>query len=823
MFKNYVKTSWRSLIKNSFFSLINIIGLSIGMSACLLILEYVSFEMSFDQFNKNATNIYRIINDRYENGKLMQHGTLTYSAVSKEMKADFPEVINYTRMWHVELKSGTFIFYQDKKLEGQHELFVENSFLSMFSYPLVAGNPKIALAEPNTVVITTSLAKKIFNVNNNNMASVLGKTIAWGDRSNFYKITGVCADIPANSHLQFDCLFSYISLYAGKKGWKESEDGFAFSYFRHYLTLQPGVDYKVFGGKFAAFAQRHFQGNKIHTGAIEKFYLQPLLKIHMYSDLEFDIAVTTNATGIWGMLIIAVLILVIAWVNYINFTTALSTERAKEVGIRKVAGATHSQLVRQFMTESFMINIISLLIAFFLILISQASFNTLINQELSLSCLFQKSLGGYSFPVLLVILMLAGILISGFYPSFILSSYKPITVLKGKFTSSLKGIVLRRVLVIVQFTITVSLIICSIVVYRQLRFVSEQKLGFNMVQMLVIKGPELAKYDSTLLTKRNTFINAIKLIPGVLGATFSDAVPGDELQRSSGIQKSDQPGGQHFTMLSNFTGPSFISLYQMKLLTGRALSYSDYRSDGNGLPNLVINLAATNILGFRLPADAIGSQLIWSNQKYTIVGVVADYHQQSLHHPIEPTLFTVGNSPMMPFSVKVDPGNLTSTINLISQKYDSIFPGNLFDYYFLSDKFNQQYISDQLFGAVFTIFSGLAIFIACIGLLGLSLFASLQRAREIGIRKVLGASVGDIVITLSKDFIWLILCAILLASPIAWIIMHNWLQNFVARIVISWWIFASSGLLVAFIAFVTIGFQSVKAARANPLKSLNSE
>jgi putative ABC transport system permease protein len=819
MIKNYIKTAWRSLIYNKLFSLINILGLSIGMAACLLILEYVSFELSYDRFNKQAGDIYRIYNDRYQNGKLIQHSTMTYSAVSKAMKADFPEVISYTRV----VPGGPYIILnKGKKLWGQQELAVENSFLSMFNYTLVAGDPKTALAEPRTTVITESLAKKIFNVNDNNIASVLGKTISVQNELTWYKITGVCKDVPINSHLRFDFLISYITLYSGKYSWKAADYDVILSQFRHYIMLSSGADYKTLEAKFEAFSQRHFQGNKV-TGTAEKFYLQPLLKVHMYSDLEYDIAITTNAAVVWGLLIIAVLILAIAWINYVNLATAKSMERAKEVGMRKVAGATKRQLICQFMTESLIINIFSLFLALIIVVILQGAFNTLINQQLSLAYLFQESLGGYSFSVLLVIFILAGIFISGFYPSFVLSSFKPVLVLKGRFISSLKGIVLRKALVIGQFSITIALIISSIVVYKQMRFVSEQNLGFNMSQMLIIKGPQFANWDSTLFVKQNTFMNEIKQIPGVSGAAFSDGIPGDELRRNSDFQGGAQPGRGNFAINYIFTSPGFISLYQMKILAGRKLSNNDYRKNGVGLHNLILNATAIKILGFKSPENAIGHQILWSGGSFTIVGVVADFHQQSLHHPIEPTMFMSGTSPIMPFSVKVTPHLLNATINAIRKRYNEIFPGNLFDYSFLDEKFDSQYSSDQLFGRAFAMFSCLAIIIACLGLLGLSLFATLHRTKEIGIRKVLGGSVGSIIILLSKDFIRLVLLAILIATPVAWIIMHNWLQNFVARINISWWIFIGSGLLALIIAFITISFQSAKAALANPVKSLRSE
>jgi putative ABC transport system permease protein len=820
MIRNYVKTAWRSLIKNKLVSLTNVLGLSIGMAACLLILEYVSFELSYDRFNKNAGDIYRVYNDRYQKGKLIQHSTVTYSAVSKAMKADFPEVVDYTRVWPL---GATFIFYDGQKLGGQHSLAVENSFLSMFSYPLVAGDPRTALAKPHTIVITESLARRVFNVDHYKMSSVLGKTIGWGNNSNFFKITGVCKDVPSNSHLQFDLLTSYITSYTGKDAYKQAAYDFTDSRFCHYIMLMPGTDYKTLEAKFAAFSKRHFQGSKV-SGSVEKFYLQPLKRVHMYSDFEYDTVITTSATVVWGLFIIALLILIIAWINYINLATAKSMERAKEAGVRKVAGAIKHQLMRQFMTESLIINIISLLIALIFIIIFQSTFNTLINHQLSLAYLFLKSLGGYSFSALLITFILTGIFISGFYPSFVLSSLKSVLVLKGKFINSSKGIVLRKVLVVGQFTITIGLIISSFVVYKQMRFVGEQKLGFNMSQMLIIEGPGFAKWDSTLFPKQNTFMAEITRISGVTGAAFSTSVPGDELYGSLDIRRSDGPGAGHVPIRVNFTSPNFINLYQIKMLAGRTLSNTDYQSNRIvGLHNLVLSLTAIKMLDFKSSTDAIGREILWGGGTYNIVGVIADFHQRSIHYPIEPTMFMSGTAPYMPFSVKVDPRHLVATINAIKQRYNAIFPGNLFNYSFLDEKFNRQYSSDQLFGKVFAFFSGLAIFIACLGLFGLSLFATLQRSKEVGIRKVLGASVGNIVMLLSKDFIQLVLLAILIASPVAWYVMHNWLQHFVIRINMSLGIFIGAGLLALIIAFITISFQSAKAALANPVTSLRSE
>src|SRR6266542_915416 len=447
-------------------------------------------------------------------------------------------------------------------------------------------------------------------------------------------------------------------------------------------------------------------------------------------------------------------------------------ERAKEVGVRKVAGATKQQLIKQFLTESFIINIIALLIALLIVTLVQSDFNSLIQHQLSLSYLFQKGLNGYNISAALITLIFCGIFVSGFYPAFVLSSFKPVLVLKGKFTTSRKGIILRKALVIGQFAITVALIIGSFVVYKQIKYVNEQSLGFNMSQMLIVKGPRLTGWDSTFIGRENSFTAEVKQIPNVLGAATSGRLPGDELGRSFNVRRSDAPGETHFTVRNNSFSSDFIDLYQMKLLAGRNFIVTDYDPDWNKLHNTIITESAVKLLGFKSAGDAIGKTILQGDKKWDVICVVADYHQKSLRYPVEPTVIRPAYSTYAPISIKVNPQNLSATIAAIRKKYDEFFSGNLFDYYFLDEKFNEQYKNDQLFGKVF------AIFIACLGLLGLSLFATTQRTKEIGVRKVLGASVSNIVMLLSKDFIKLVIIAFVIASPVAWFVMHNWFQDF---------------------------------------------
>jgi putative ABC transport system permease protein len=816
MLKNYFKTAWRNLINNKLFSIINITGLSVGIAACLLILQYVSFHLSFDRFNKNASDIYRVTNDRYQNGKLIQHGTITYSSIGKAMQADFPEVINQTRVW----PSFSIIIKGDKKLGDQSGYAVDNSFLNMFSFPLVTGDLTNALTEPNAIILTETLARKLFEVRNNDFRPVIGQMVQ-KDVGAPFKITGICKDPPENSHLRFSFLFSYCTLYKSF-GWKQADYDFTDSDFWHYVQLKPGTDYKALQAKLDAFSERHFQGNKI-SGSNERFLLQPLTNAHLYSDYEYEIGITASARVVWSMVIIAVMIILIAWVNYINLATAKSVQRAKEVGVRKVSGATKTQLVKQFLTESFIINVMALVIALLLVILVQPYFNDLIQLQLSISYLYQYGLNGFNVVALLIVLIGVGVFVSGFYPAFVLSSFKPILVLKGRFFSSSKGINLRRTLVVGQFAITVALIIGSLVVYHQMRFVSNQSLGIDISKVLVVRPPQLTQFDSTFISKETSFQNELKQIPHVVNVANSWTVPGNELGRDFDLSLHGNKDGGQFTTRKVGISAEYIPLYDIKLLAGRNFDGTDYHTDWGKVHNIIINENVRQLLGFKTSQEAIGKQIHVEGRQWDVVGVIADFHQKSLRYPLEPLILMPAFGTYSALSVKVNTKDIAQTMAAIKAKYDAFFPGNLFDYYFLDDSYNNQYANDRLFGKIFGIFSAFAVLIACLGLLGLSLFTTVQRTKEIGVRKVLGASVINIVVLLSKDFVRLVLIAFVIASPVAWFIMNNWLSDFAYRINISAWIFIIAGLSAMIIALATISFQAIRAALVNPVKSLRSE
>jgi len=817
MIRNYLKVAFRNLWKYKSFSAINIGGLAIGMAACLLILQYVSFKLSYDQFHPAVKDIYRVANDRYQNGKLIQHGTITYSAVGKAMNDDYEEVIQNAK---VEPGNDLIITYKDKKIAEDQFLFADGAFLSMFNFPLVAGDKRSVLTAPYTVILSEDLVQKIFDYKGSDYSQFLGKTLVLGTDSMPYKVEAICKNVPENSHLQFHMLVSFQTLISS--GWKEADYDFTDSDFWHYIQLKPGTDYKAFNAKLAAFSQKHFQGNKI-SGSDEKFYLQPLSKAHLYSDFEYEIGKTGSSTVVWGLLIIALFIITIAWVNYINLSTARAVERAREVGIRKVVGGVRKQLISQFLIESILVNLVGIIIAIVVVLLVQNSFNNLLQNNLSLSYLFSKGLSGYSILIGLVIIVVSGIVISGFYPAFVLSSFKPIAVLKGRLSSSKKGIAFRKGLVIGQFSITVALMIGSMIVLRQLRYMNKSDLGFNMEQILVLKPPALTHWDSTFISKTNNFKEELKQIAHVKGAATSWNTPGGDIGRSFNVRQADSATTAKFTMRHTAVDYDFLGVYGIKLIAGRNFQPSDHDPVGKKLQNILINASAAKLLGFASPGAAVGRDIMRGDRKWTVIGVVGDYHQKSLRYPMEPMLFWPFYSTNSEISVKITPGDMPNTIAQIKKKYEAFFPGNLFDYSFLDERFNRQYENERLFSKAFGIFAALAIFVACLGLFGLAMFSTIQRTKEIGVRKVLGASVSNILLLLSKDFVKLVLIASVIAFPVAWWVMNKWLQDFSYRISINWWIFLIAGAGALLVALATVSFQAIKAAIANPVKSLRTE
>jgi len=817
MLNNYFIISWRNLLKNKTFSAINIIGLAIGLAACLFIVQFVTFELSFDSFNEKLDRTYRVTNDRFQNGKLIQHGTIMYPTIGAAMAKDFAEIEEHTRL----MPAGVLnVKIGDKNFRGDRCYFADEKFFSVFSFKMLAGNRSTLLKDPYTAVLTEKTARKYFETNDKDFSKLIGKTFLWGLDPRPYAVVGVCQNIPINSHLQFDALVSYSTLYNGED--KNADISWTWSDMRHYLVLRPGVNYRQLETKFPAFSERYFKGDKV-TGSVEKFYLQPLKDAHLYSDYEYDVATTASGKAVWAMLIVAVFILVIAWINYINLTTSRALDRAKEVGLRKVMGAFKSQLVRQFIFESLLMALIAFVVAFSMIFVLQSSFNQIIGSELSLKTLFQSL--SFNHLLMLMGVLFGGALLSGFYPAFILSSYQPVTVLKGRFTRSEKGSLLRKGLVVFQFTSSAALITATFIVSSQIDFMNSADLGFTKNDILLVRAPELMRWDSTFVERVESYKDELAKVPGVINSTTSWQIPGDRLGRSFGIRLSEQPSDAHYTLSNLGVDHGFFDTYGISLLAGRKFLPTDHNADFAKIRSVIINTSGVRLLGIKSPEDAIGKEVVWGNQgrQYTIIGVVNDFHQEALQKPMEAMIFRPVYSTYSTTSIKMKTLDKDKTVAAIDQVYKKFFPGNLFEYFFLDDQYQSQYDDDTRFRKIISIFTGLAIIVSCLGLIGLSSYTATQRTKEISVRKVLGASMINVVSILSVDFVRLVVVASVLALPIAYFSIHQWLQGYAYRITPGWLQFTLPALAIILIAAATVSFQVIKTARKNPAQTLKYE
>ncbi len=816
MIRNYFKIAVRNMWKNKGFSFVNITGLVTGMTACLMILQYVSFELSFDRFQKDFGRIYRITNDRFQQGKLIQHGTITYPLVGSTMAKDFQEIASYTTLSN----TGTFKLQQNRKVFEEKGAFADEHFLTFFTFPLLAGNAATALKAPNTIVLSETNAKRIFGAQPKDYPALIGKNVLVDLDTEPYQITGIMKDFPATSHLQFGAIMSYETLARTWGNWvKTSWDG---SDMWHYVKLKPGTDAATLEQKFAAFSNRYFQADKV-SGSVEKFYLQPLGKAHLFSDYEYEIGNVNNGKAVLTMLIIAAFILIIAWINYINLSTARSLERAKEVGVRKVAGATSGQLIWQFLAESVLLNLAALALSLGLTMLLQPALNKLVEKPLSLSIFAGGSLGGPAILILLGIVFLAGMLLSGFYPAFALSAFKAIHVLKGSFKRSTKGVWVRQSLVVFQYTASIILIVGTLIVFRQLDFMRKENLGFNMDKTLVIRGPELTRWDSSSITRINAFKSEVRQYPGIRAVSASGNLFGNRLSRTFNVKRvgSDQEKGATFSRMD--IDLDFFDTYQIKMLAGRDFIPTDSDPDGRKVKNAIINLSAAKLLGLPKAEAAVGQKITLYGKEWEVVGVVSDFHQQSLKHAIEPIIFRPFYYNGGYYSIKIATDDLEKTISQVKRQYDSFFSGNDFSYFFMDDQFNKQYKDDQVFGKVVSFFSLLAVLIASLGIFGLSSYTIAQRTKEISVRKVLGASVAGIVTLLSRDFLKLVLIAIIIGCPVAWYGVNLWLNDFTYKVSIEWWMFVLAGLMAVAIALLTISSQAIRAALVNPAESLKGE
>jgi len=796
MLKNFFKIAIRKFLKHKVYSLINVIGLGVGLAACFLIYLYVHFETTYDDFNRKGDRIYRLVTDIKTPTDLFNWSS-TSGAMAINILKDFPEVESAVR-----ISGENFLVRRgEHKYQEKNAIMADSTLFQMFDFPLIHGNRRTALQEPMSVVLTQSTAKKYFGSSN-----PIGESVLLTEASLPAKVTGVIKDIPENSQLQADMI---LSMSSQPVIYKRSIDSAwtNFSLFS-YLLLRPGQNFQSLEAKFPNFLSRHVGAHLKADNMSLTLFLEPLTRVHLYS--KRDGSKTGNIQNVYVFSIIGVFILLLASINFINLSTARSVERAAEVGIRKVAGAGKLQLAKQFIGESIMTSFIAWLLSIGVSAVTLPLFNQLAGKQVSTPFFYH--------PLYLVLLLCAALaigLFAGIYPAFVLTSFKPVEVLKGRFTNSSKGILLRKSLVVLQFTISVLLIIGTIIVYTQLSFMRNQNLGFNKARMLVVETGGQVKHDV-----REAFKESVSSIAGVESTSFSSDVPGGEMATAySKIE--DRKGDLEVASLEVvFVDFNYLDHYKLKLLAGRGFSKS-YATDTSQA--MVINETASKSFGYNDPKQAIGKKFDQWGRKGKIIGVIKDFHYRGLQQAIKPMCMRIEPDGYQKLSVLLDSKDISSVLKSIATKWDKSFPGRPFEYSFLDETFDKQYRDEERFGSLFLNFAILAILISCLGILGLSSYSTLQRTKEIGVRKVLGGTVLDIINLLSTDFLKLVLIAIVVASPIAWIGMNSWLKDFAYRTQIVWWMFVVAGLISLFIAFFTISFQAIKAAVANPVKSLRIE
>ncbi len=815
MFNNYWKVAIRSLLKRKGYTLINILGLATGMAVCGLIVLFIRSELSYDDFQPNGDRVYRLVLDRRYPGRTTSYAIIPAS-IGDAVRKELPEVAAKTGFQDATNNGKLFIKAGDKSFEETHVLQADSNFFRVFPTGMVEGDPITALQKPFTVVLTEQTAKRYFGTS----AAAMGKVLETEGNQHF-TVTAVCADMPDNSHMTYDLLISAASFPLREPNYVGFSD-------YTYLLLNKDADPAVLESKLPMIVEKYVSGviSRSFGMSYQQFqaagngyhyYLQPLRRIHLTSDLEAELRPNGSIRAIYIFGIIAVFILCIACINFINLSTARSVERAKEVGIRKTFGSEKRALVLQFLVESVLVSLLSVLLSFLLMWLLLPLFNQLSGKDLSLQ--------PYLEPVRLGLLLLFGALIglvAGVYPAFVLSSFQPIKVLKGKLKSNRYGAALRNGLVVFQFAISIVLIVCTITVNRQMQFMLGDRLGFRKDHIIEVERTDLVGNQT------KAFRDQLAAIAGVEMVSGTNNLPGG--QGFFGTTFRPYAGHQSVTGRGIIVDDRFAGLLGLEMKEGRFFS-RDFPTDSLAM---VLNESAVAALGLKEPI--VGSRLTSPDglfnapdgtpNVYTVIGVVRDFNYQTLHQAIAPLFFAdvtkFGNvTPLTAIRVKGD--QFSSALQAIQQTWRQFVPNRPFHYSFLDQRLADQYRSEQTIRRIFTVFSALAIFIACIGLLGLAAYATQQRLREISIRKVLGAGAGSIAGMLSVDFLRLVTISAVVAVPFSWIAMHAWLQSFVYRVSLSWWIFVLAWALSLAITLLTTGYQAIRAALTNPVNVLRSE
>ena len=809
MIRNYLKIALRNLRKYKFISFINLFGLTVGLACCLLILGYILHELSYDRYHSKADNIYRI--ERSWNDPKTGVTSLSLGAVAPAiaplLENDFEAIQKITRL----LSNGTTTLqYEEKKFNEKGVYFADENFSQVFDVEVTRGNPATALLDPYSIMLTEEIAQKYFG-----SEDPINKTIRL-DSDYTFNVTAVFKAFPTHSHVHPQILLSFNTLKDPELYGEESlRTSWGNNSFYTYLLLPDQYDPKQLEAQFPAFLDRHLSADgegSSKPSANNSLQLTALTDIHLHSQKDSELEENGDILRVYIFAAIALFILLIACINYMNLSTARSVLRAKEIGVRKVVGAGKGELVIQFLSESVLMATIAMLLAFGISWLAFPWLNKVSGQHLSIDILLSWKV---LIPLLLVPFAVG--IVSGLYPALFLSSFQPIRVLKGFSKVGRGGVAFRQVLVVAQFTISIMLIISTLVVYRQLQYLQTKSLGYERDHIITFSyHPAVASSYEAFRTELLSN-NDIKSVGRSTRIPTGRLLDGLEAQLSRGDSLAPASADIRYVLVDN----QFLSTYGIGLSAGRMFS----SSFGADTSSFIINEAAASALGFTLAEDVLGKEFLYGSRKGQLVGVVNDFHFESLHQPIKPTVFyqSTGSQQYRRVSVKVSGENMPATLGHLGKTWSTFVPDVPLEYTFLDEDFSRLYESEQRQGMVFTIFACIAIAIACLGLFGLSAFTIGQRVKEIGIRKVLGANTSGIVALISKDFLKLVLVAALIAFPLAWWVMHQWLEDFAYRIDIPLWAFIAAAFVAILVAFLTISYQAVKAAMANPVKNLRSE
>ena len=795
MLIHYLKIAWRNLWKNKVFSAINIIGLTTGLSCCLLMVLYIQHELGYDKFQKNGNRIARLIMEYSINGTINK-GNYTSTKVMPSFAKNFPEVETGVRMY----QSNAIVKYDDKLFTEKKFLYADSTFFRLFSFKLLKGNVNTVLASPKMVVVTASAAKKYFG-----NEDPVGKILHIGSKGLEFQVTGVSEDCPSNSQIKYDFLASFSSLGVAQ------EETYWEANYTTYLLLKDKNSIATLQQKIGPFMKKEM-ASKITGNDYLTYQLEPFNQIHLHSPYE-GFEPNNSITYVYIVGAIALLILLIACFTYINLSTARSIERAKEVGIRKVSGAFKNHIFWQFISESLIVSVLALILSAILAAIILPGFNQLADRQLTVSSLFTPYIAGVALIIIASISILAGS-----YPALILSGFQPIKVLKGSFKTSSSGLWLRKSLIVFQFIITVFLITSTFIIQSQLNYLRHKNLGYDRDHVLLL--PFDQKMNAILSTIKSEFKNN----PGVINVWRTVFDP-TNIKGGYTMTKPGMEPGKSNAVVANNIDEDFVKTTGLQIIAGTDLTEQDVKDvipDSGKLFHYILNESAAKMMGWT-PQEAIGQKMFLGDERPGFVkAVVKDFHFSSLHNPIKPLVLfpdTYGSVLM----VKLSSSNLQNTISFLESKWKALVPHRPFEYTFLDENYNKLYSAELRLGKVLNIFAGIAILLACLGLFGLSAYAIQQRTKEIGVRKVLGASATNIAVLVSNQFVRLVIIAFVIAAPLAWFAMNKWLQDFTYRIHISWLIFILTGCITILITVLTVSFQSVKAALMNPVKSLRTE